>query len=249
MRRTGRPSSRATGRRTSQKGGGGSTKKKRGAAASARRANKYREAGACTAASAPAEVTQNRPGRALSYSATMDIMARRKRPLEEPSSHEVEELETSAAPNVERAEAAAEEVEYQEKAEESKVPIHGDLRVNKKEDHTFRFLSININGLRFWLHKNYKAEKLRFMLKAHRVDVMGLQEACINWSAFKCSKTLASLLRQGVDNIRSVHSNNTLPGEAEDIGYNQRGGTATVLRGELFNYYKDLGKDHTGLGR
>ena len=83
----------------------------------------------------------------------MDIMARRKRPLEEPSSHEVEELETSAAPNVERAEAAAEEVEYQEKAEESKVPIHGDLRVNKKEDHTFRFLSININGLRFWLHK------------------------------------------------------------------------------------------------
>ena len=59
--------------------------------------------------------------------------------------------------------------------------------MNKKEDYTFRFLSININGLRFWLHKNYKAEKLRFMLKAHKVDAMGLQETWINWSAFKSS--------------------------------------------------------------
>ena len=76
----------------------------------------------------------------------MDIMARRKQPLEEPSSYEVEELETFAAPNVERAEAAAEEVKYHEKSKESKVPIHGDLRVNKKEDCTFRLTtSINIS--------------------------------------------------------------------------------------------------------
>ena len=207
MRRTGRPSSRATGRRTSQKGGGGSTKKKRGAAAggstkkkrgaaaSARRANRYRQAGASTAASTPAEVTPTEPGRALSYSATMDIMARRKRPLEEPSSHEVEELEHTATANAEVMEAAAEEIKYQAKSKEPKAPIHGDLRVNKKEDYTFRFLLININGLRFWLHKNFKAEKLRFMLKSHRIDAMGLQETCINWAAFKSSKTLASLLR------------------------------------------------------
>ena len=64
--------------------------------------------------------------------------------------------------------------------------------MNKKEDYTFRFVSININGLRFWLHKNYKAEQLRFMLKTHKVDAMGLQETCINWSAFKSSKMLAS---------------------------------------------------------
>ena len=87
--------------------------------------------------------------------------------------------------------------------------------INKKLNKTF-YISEG-------LHKNYKAKKLRFMLKTHKVDALGLQKTCINWSAFKCSKTLASLLRQGVNNIRSVHSNNTLPGEAENVGYNQRG--------------------------
>ena len=98
----------------------------------------------------------------------MDIMARRKRLLEEPSSYEVKELESAAAANAKAVEAAAEEIKYQASSEELKVPIRGDLRVYKKEDYTFRFASININGLRFWLHKNYKAEKLRFMLKRIR---------------------------------------------------------------------------------
>ena len=88
------------------------------------------------------------------------------------------------------------------------------------------------------------------MLKVHRVDGLGLQETCINWSAFnKTSKTLASLLRQGAENIRSVHSHNTLPGETENIGYNQRGGTATVLKDELASYVIDSGQDYTKLGR
>ena len=116
-------------------------------------------------------------------------------------------------------------------------------------DHTFRLALTNINGLRFWFHKNYKTEQLRFMLKMHKVDAMGLQESCINWSAFKSSKTLALLLRQGVNNIRSVHSKNTRPEEVENVDCNQRRGTSTMLCGKLFNHYKDLGKDHTGLGR
>ena len=177
-------------------------------------------------------------------------MEKRKRPLEEPSSFEVDKLLSTKAEREKAVKEIQEEKKYQKRVEKEKVPIHGDLRVNKKEVGTFRFCSININGLRFWLHFNFKAERLRFMLKVHRVDGLGLQEACINWSAFnKTSKTLASLLRQRTENIRSVHSHNTLPGETENIGYNQRGGTATVLKDELASYVIDSGQDHTKLGR
>ena len=68
---------------------------------------------------------------------------------------------------------------------------------------------------------------------------MGLQETCINWSEFKTSRTLASLLRNGADPIRSVHSYNTI--ETENIGYKQRGGTATVLYGQLAGKVIDSG--------
>ena len=46
-----------------------------------------------------------------------------------------------------------------------------------------------------------------------------------------------------------MHSHNTLLGETENIGYNQRGGTATLLKGELASYVIDSGQDYTKLGR
>ena len=110
----------------------------------------------------------------------------------------------------------------------------------------FRFLSININGLPFWLQWNHKAELLKLLLKRYNVECLGLQETCINWSEFKASQTVASILRDGKTPIRSVQSYNRY--ETDNIGYTQRGGTATVLRDELDGYFKDLGKDETGLG-
>ena len=166
----------------------GFAKKKRGRAAAARRANAYRDG--------KTKSNLNSTGSGLSYNQTKEIMEKRKRPLEEPSSFEVDEVLRTKAERAKAAKEIQEEKEYQKRVEKEKVPIHGDLRVNKKEAGTFRFLSININGLRFWLHRNFKAERLRFMLKVHRVDGLGLQEPCINWSAFnKTFKTLASLLR------------------------------------------------------
>ena len=96
------------------------------------------------------------------------------------------------------------------------------------------------------LQRNHKAELLKLLLKRYNVECLGLQETCINWSKFKASQTVASILRDGKTPIRSVQSYNRY--ETDNIGYTQRGGTATVLRDELDGYFKDLGKDETGLG-
>ena len=58
---------------------------------------------------------------------------------------------------------------------------------------------------------------------------------------------MESLLRKGSDPIWVQKSFNTI--ETENIGYSQRGGTATVLNGALSKYIKDANVDHTGLGR
>ena len=54
------------------------------------------------------------------------------------------------------------------------------------------------------------------------------------------------MLQDGKTPIRSVQSYNTH--ETDNIGRRQQGGTATVLQDELDRYFKDLGKDETGLG-
>ena len=63
-----------------------------------------------------------------------------------------------------------------------------------KEDDVSRFFSTNINSVSFWQHNNYKVDWLKFLLKQYNIDSIGLQEGCINWSAFKSSETLSSLL-------------------------------------------------------
>ena len=139
----------------------GYAKKKRGRAAATRRANAYRDGRAkCNGDLADSETGAGKPrvGKKLSYGQTKKIMENRKRPLEEPSSFEVDEMASTKEERQKAAAAIKEEVEYQKRVEKEKVPIHGDLRVNKKADGSFRFCSININGLRFWLHRNFKAE-------------------------------------------------------------------------------------------
>ena len=118
--------------------------------------------------------------------------------------------------------------------------------MDHKDNDVFRFLSVNINGLPFWLQQNHKAELLKLLLKRYNVECLGLQETCINWSKFKASQTVASILQVGKTPIRSVQSYDRY--ETDNIGYTQRGGTATVLQDKLDRYFKDLGKDETGLG-
>ena len=107
-------------------------------------------------------------------------------------------------------------------------------------------MSQNVNSMSYWLRDNYKAERLKFLLKKYNIDTAGLQEVCINWAALKPSQTMASLLRHEAS-LRSVHSHNKRA--TKNIGRQQRGGTATIINERLAPFVKDSGTDHTGLGR
>ena len=72
------------------------------------------------------------------------------------------------------------------------------------------------------------------------MDITG-QEVCINWSDFKASQTIASILNQ------SVASHNER--ETKNVGRYERGGTATILQDQLAAFIIDSGNDYTGLGR
>ena len=88
------------------------------------------------------------------------------------------------------------------------MPVYGKLRIDVKDCEAVRFLSQNVNSMSFWLRDNYKAERLKFLLKKYSIDTAGLREVCINWVALKLSQTMASLLRYE-ESLRSVHSHNT----------------------------------------
>ena len=76
---------------------------------------------------------------------------------------------------------------------------------------------------------------------------MGLQEVGVNWENFKTSNTLASLLRQGSNQIRTVNSFNSL--ETKNKGDTQQDSTATIIIDTLTTYVKDTVTDHTNLGQ
>ena len=76
------------------------------------------------------------------------------------------------------------EKKYKASIDKKKVPIYGTLRVQTKETCTVRFFSSNVNGMSFWKHNNYKAQRLKFIYEKYKIDAMGLQEVCINWMNF-----------------------------------------------------------------
>ena len=214
----------------SNSGFAGMQQKKRGAGKSAQRANAWRDA----KHRYELQCQQHRKQRGLSklsYTETIEMIDKRQRKFEEPSQMEVEDMIDNADAQVNEEEEREEEKEYQRSVAKDKSPIYGNLRVEHKPEDTMRFLSVNVNGLPFWWHDNPKANHLKFILKQYQIDGLGLQEPCINWSAFKSSRTLASLLRDGTTPIKSVHSHNLL--ETDNIGRKQRGGTATLLRDKL----------------
>ena len=124
--------------------------------------------------------------------------------------------------------------------------MHGNLRVEVKDDEAIRVLGVNINIISFWLKDNYKVERLKFIFKKYGVDIAGLQEVCIKWIEFKASQTIASILRVKLEKIRSVVSHNER--ETKNIGRYQRGGTEKILRDQLAAFVIDSGNVHTGLG-
>ena len=160
---------------------------------------------------------------------------------------ELEELEGSREDERIATTLQVQDKAYQDSVKDIKAPIHGTLRLPEKPANTLRFYGHNVNSMSFWLRHNYKAERLKYLFAQYGIDTMGLQEVCINWSMFKSSQTLASLLRHGPEAIRSVASYNT--NEIKNMGKHQRGGTSTVIRDQLAAFVVDSGVDATGLGR
>ena len=188
----------------------------------------------------------------LSYEETIQLMGRNNRPNEELSAkdlEELEELEGLAGCSTGKEDTPTQlQDDYIQQVANTKVPMYGTLQVEKNHDDAIRLFSANMNSMSFWLRDNYKAERLKHVLQQYGVDSAGIQEVCINWSAFKSSQTMASLLRYGAQPIRSVASHNKRE-DSKSVGRSQRGGTVTIINEQLCSYVKDSGVDHTGLGR
>ena len=89
--------------------------------------------------------------------------------------HTTEQDERAAAEQLDKAETA-----YVRTVSSTKVPIYGKLRIDEKDSESIRFMSQNVNSMSYWLRDNYKAERLKFLLKKYNIDTAGLQEVCIN---------------------------------------------------------------------
>ena len=152
----------------------------------------------------------------LTYLKTMEIMARRQRPFEYPSSYEVDNMVVSVTAQVDAGNEKEAETEFRRSLYNKKSPIHSNLQVNEKDGNSSRFFSANANSLLFWLNHNYKAEQLKYILVKYQVKKIGLQETCLNWSKSRPSKTLTSLLHNDATPIQSVHSYNVV--KDENIG-------------------------------
>jgi hypothetical protein len=161
-----------------------------------------------------------------------DILERRKSKRDDISVKELDQLlsdygEEKACPDLPQSEVLPEP----RSVENTKVPIYGNLRVDVKDSDAIRVMSLNINGIHLWKHNNLKADRLKHVMKTYGIDVLGLQETNTNFAAMKASQTLASTLRHGADEIRSVEAQNTR--ELKNIGVYQPGGTAVVVREQL----------------
>ena len=136
--------------------------------------------------------TNNNP---LRYENTIEILDSRGATTEDITAdmvqiHTTERDERAAAEQLDKAETA-----YVRTVSSTKVPIYGKLRIDEKDSEAIRLMSQNVNSMSYWLRDNYKAERLKFLLKKYNIDTAGLQEVCINWAALKSSQTMASPLR------------------------------------------------------
>ena len=107
-------------------------------------------------------------------------MERRRNPETETTNKELEEIENTAKDNQKASRAKKSEEKFRQTVANTKVPVHGNLRVEVQDDKATRVLGVDINIMSYWLKDNYKAERLKLIFEKHGVDIAGLQEVCIN---------------------------------------------------------------------
>ena len=122
-------------------------------------------------------------------------MNKRKNPESEITNNKLKEIKNANEDQQKSAWVEENQTAIRQTIINTKVPLHGNLRVEVEYEEVVRVLGVDVNSMSFWLKDNYKAKLLKYILEKYGVDIAGLQEVCINWSNFKSSQTLASILR------------------------------------------------------
>ena len=221
----------------------------RGRRSSARRPNIYRQSKNMKQQRNNKNSSNNKND-SLHSDEVRELLSRRNNRNDDLSASEIAELMEQA--NADKSTAGLEKVEASAACKptasevNAKAPLYGTLQLHHKDPDAIRVMSLNLNGIHLWGHNNVKAERLKNLLKQSHTDVLGIQEHHINFAAYPSSKTIASTLRHGSDDICSIQAHNTR--ETKNIGHHQRGGTAVVVREQLTGFIVDRGKDEKGLG-
>ena len=107
-------------------------------------------------------------------------MERRRNSESGITNKELEEVKNATKDNPKAAQVKKSEEKIRQTVANTKVPVHGNLRVEVKDDEVIRVPGIKINIMSFRLKDNSKAERLELIFKQYRVDIAGLQEIYIN---------------------------------------------------------------------
>eukprot|EP00956_Cyclotella_meneghiniana_P032414 scaffold89146_cov64-Cyclotella_meneghiniana.AAC.5 len=122
-------------------------------------------------------------------------------------------------------------------------PSHGYVP-KERPDGIFRGMLVQLNGIVTRQVKNKKARMLKNAVHKYGVQFVGLGEVGVNLKKAKVKRLLSLLPDLGLE-ARCSTAHNT----HENIAVHQQGGVATIVLGELINYYKKGTKDFRNLGR
>lgn len=114
----------------------------------------------------------------------------------------------------------------------------------ERPDGVFRGLLVQLNGMVTRQVKNRKARMMKNIVQKYGVQLIGLGEVGINLKKAKVKRLLSLLPDLGL-HARCSTAHNT----HENFAVHQQGGVATIVLGELLNYYKKGTKDFRNLGR
>ncbi|EJK52740.1 hypothetical protein THAOC_27956, partial [Thalassiosira oceanica] len=119
----------------------------------------------------------------LSHEDTLEVMDRRENPNEEVLEREVDDLVESMETDPTSARAFAAQEKFRQTLAKKNVPRYGTLDPQHKQDESIRLMSLNINGLSMSKSVNPKANRLKQIIPKYSLDMVGMQETCINWAS------------------------------------------------------------------
>ena len=122
-------------------------------------------------------------------------------------------------------------------------PPHGSVPEDRPEG-VFRGALVQLNGMVTRQVKNRKARMLKAVVRKYGVQFIGLSEVGVNLKKAKVKRLLSLLPDLGLEARCSTAHN-----IHENIAIHQQGGVATIVLGEMLNYYKRGTKDFRNLGR